>query len=120
MIYILICLFTCLYSKFKFLFVLSSFCVILYLNFFRVTSFSRMFLFIRSIRIMFLSFTSSRLSSSELYFGLGLYLGFSINFFLTIFYAYLLTQHHAINTIRYFFLIISNPDIILQQILSIN
>ena len=60
----------------RFLFVLSSFSAIFYLHFSRVTGFSRISLVIRFVRIIFLSFISSKLCSSELHFGLSLYFGF--------------------------------------------
>ena len=102
-----------------FLFVLSSFSAIFYLHFSRVTGFSRISLVIRFVRIILLSFISSRLCSSELHFGLSLYFGFSINF--VIFSTSLLTQYHSMNTIRYFSLLFQiRIKIILQQILSIN
>ena len=84
----------------------------------RVTGSSRIFLFIRFIWIVFFSFASLRLSSSELHFGLGLYSGFSIN--VVTFSAYSLTQLYKINTIRYFSYYSIPDKITFQQLLSIN
>ena len=83
------------------LFVLSSFSALdCILTFLQAMGFSRIFLIVRSIRILLLSFTSSRLYSSEYCFRLYIYFKFSINF--VIFSAYSLTHYDTMNDVRYF------------------
>ena len=74
-------------------------CIRLCLHFSRVMGFSRIFLAIHYILIVFLSYLLSRLCSSELCFRLYIYLGFSINFI--IFSKYSLTHYYTTNIVQH-------------------